>query len=206
MLALLVALTAATADAGSGGPYMWGVGPQVSTIAYPGRYPASFPKKTSGLEEVKGDMGVGARGVLYLDKFARFGGRVQKGFGPGFSSVALTGEYDQILGGSNAVYAFVGGGLGVGQLKFDSDEGGTLKVPDYVFRGHVGGYYREKTRAYEISMFAQICLPGVQDYTAPDTETTQVKGGFYSHLGVEATVYFGDFKPPSSKKKKKKKG
>ena len=57
-------------------------------------------------------------------------------------------------------------------------------------------------------MFINWFIPGRQLWDENGTsEEVQVKGGFYPTLGLEGTVFFGDFKPPKKgKNRRKKKG
>ena len=213
MWAFIVLLGVGSAHAGDDGPLMWGVGPTVSTIAAPARFPTSFPKEVkedTDLAQVRGDIAFGAEGVLYLRKKKRVAGHATLGTGnDGYRSVQLSIEYDQFLLEDNRVGAFYGAGLGVGRMTFgDDDTNAELKMGTYNLRGDLGGIYRDKTRAYELGLFAELIIPGIQTYTKADGTEEEVGGflssGFYPYLGVEATVYFGDFKAPNKNKKSKK--
>ncbi len=206
MIPLLAALLLPTAEAGNK-PYMWGVGPTINTIAVPGRFPLGFPSETDGtLTKTKNDLGVGAHGVLYLEGGKRIGAHLTAGFGENFNSLALTAEYEAKIVGSDGFVLYSGIGGGFGNLSFDAESGTeTLRSPTYIVRGNVGAYYRDGTRCYEISPFAQIVIPGRQEFTNAAGNTEEISSGFtilggYSHIGIEATVYFGDFKPPKKNK------
>lgn len=203
MLSLLLALVAPAAHARN--LYMYGVGPVVSTIVYPGRYPASFPGDTTNLEQFRGDVEAGLRGSVYLDLDHRLGARGTFGFGGGgWHSTNLLFEYDQVLVRGKGAAAFGGIGGGFGTQGFATDAGGDLKMATYLLRGQVGANYRDGHQAYELALAANIVLPGVQEYTAAGaTEASQVKGGFYSNLTMELSVLFGDLTPPSKKNKNK---
>ena len=81
MLAALLLLSGQ--DALADGPHMWGAGGTISTIAWPGAYPNSFPRATNDsnpsprdhLDPVKGDIGLAGRGLLYLKNKQRIGVR-----------------------------------------------------------------------------------------------------------------------------------
>ena len=200
--ALGLALGISDAEASSK-PYMWGVGPTLSTIAFPGQYPFTLPDEADGkVDKVGGDVGIGARGVLYLKKHDRLGARLMGGFGGGiYSSVAFTLEYDKMLMGSHSTWVFAGGGLGFGRQRFASNER-ELAMATYNLRAQLGAHYRSKKANFELALFLAYLAPGVQKYTGTGGNERQVKGGFYPQLGLEASVMFGDFTPPKKKKKK----
>ena len=211
MIALLASLLIPTADAANQ-PYMWGVGPSLSTIALPGEYPFGFPGDTNGkLSTTKNDLGIGAHGVLYLQGGQRAASHLTYGSGKNFNSLAFTVEYDQKLTGSNGVAFYTGVGGGFGNITFKAEDGDQeLKTATFIARGNLGAWYRDGTRCYELSTFVQLVIPGNQQFTNAAGDTTEVSDGWtvlggYSHLGIEGTVYFGDFTPPKKKKKKNKK-
>ena len=131
------------------------------------------------------------------------------GSGKNFNSVSITFEYDQKITGSNGVAFYSGVGGGFGNMTFESQEGDQeLKTATFIGRGNLGAWYRDGTRCYEFSSFVQLVVPGNQHFTNAAGEETDISDGWtvlggYSHVGIEGTVYFGDFKPPKSKKKKK---
>jgi hypothetical protein len=201
-LVAMLTMAMPTAEAGSG-PYMWGVGPSLSTIAYPGRFPSWYPKDVRegyGFEQVKGDVGLGAKGMIYLDAKNRVGARAVFGFGDDYNSSAITGEYDRYILGSKPAYVFAGGGVGFGQFKFSGDDTAELRVPTYLFRGQVTGVYRHDSFMVDVSLFLQFVIPGYQELSDGGGEE-EISGGFYTHGGLDATIYFGDFKPPKKKKR-----
>ena len=125
------------------GPYMWGIGPEIGTVVYPGEYPVYFPKVDYGdgaapaglsdkdrpeLDTVRGDVIVGARGTMYLDKMSRFGARLNMDLGGGYRALNFTAEYDFIPVDKNGICTFVGAGIGVGNMKFEKEEVGELKL------------------------------------------------------------------------------
>ena len=219
-------------------PFMWGVGPTITTIAFPGQHPLNFPKlseadaalvpagdvnenrRITSIDEVGGDAGIGARGVIYLDKTWRGGLRFHvANLASNFNAVDFTLEADKMLVSQGVMSAYIGGGLGFGTMNFTSeDNDASLKLNTYVLRGHVGGIYRLKKSAIEVGVFIQPTFPGLATYTATDGETEgEIKGGLFANKdaggggsyhngGLELTVYFGDFRPPKPRKKKGKKG
>lgn len=221
MLLSLLTLLAAPAHAEQG-PYMWGVGPNLGTMIYPGEFPAYYPKvdiaegeTVAGLadndrpefEQVRGDLIVGARGVMYLDKMSRFGARLNMGLGEGYRALNFTAEYDFLPVDKNGLSSFVGAGAGFGNMRFEAEDVGELKLATYIFRGQAGLLYRNKTQAYEANVFVQVDLPGGSRFTSIDDVEYETGFKSYGMIGVEGTIYFGDFRPPTEgKKKKKKKG
>jgi hypothetical protein len=237
LLPLVMALAAApTAEAAESGIHMWGVGPTISTIAYPGRHPISFPKLTedeiadngfqadvnenrriTSVDEVKGDMGVGARGIVYFNRSIRGGIRFHAfTLGNNYNSADVTFEVDKIFFQESKASAFGGLGLGFGNMKFEGEteaangEDPVLSMATYLVRGQAGGMYRWKQTALEVGLFANMAIPGVIEFTGQSGNTVEIGGfggnGVYWHGGLEATMYFGDFTPPKNAKKKGKKG
>jgi hypothetical protein len=221
---------------------MWGVGPTLSTMAFPGAYPSNFPTVADGsntpnprdnLERVKGDLGLAARGVLYIKNRNRIGARLHMGFGLGgadMRNTALTIEYGQSILRQDNVNIFVGGGIGVGKLRFDQgDDGGDLRLNTYNTRVQIGAIFRDTRgrknaaddRAYELALFATpLGWAGPETYefggkefsdpesrslfaglTSDDDDDQVFKGSIYNPtIGIEATVFFGDFTPPNNRR------
>ncbi len=207
MLALLLtALLAAPAQAESG-PWMWGVGPTLGTIVYPGRFPAELNAYDSALEgQVRGDVITGAHGVFYIDGQNRLGSHVDLGFGKGFNSVAWTLEYERIFVRGNGIHVFGGGGLGFGSYTIkdvdDRASVGKVNTPTYEIRAQVGALYKQKQTAEELSFFVKLPFNGNPRATADDGTKSDINnGGNWFHVGLQATVYFGDWTQPKSSKK-----
>lgn len=210
MFALLAALLTPSALADNG-PYMWGVGPSLGTIVYPGRFPAPFSKvenaagekATLTLDKVKGDIDVGARGALYLDKYNRLGAHAGLGFGGGgYRAAEFTAGYDFVALDKSQIGTFIGVGGGFGTMRFDTEDVGRLHFSTYLLRAQLGALYRDKVRAYEVDFFGQLALTGPKEFENYASDLTEeATGGFYGHFGLEATCYFGDLTPPSRKKK-----
>lgn len=212
MLPLLLSLSLAitSAEAKDSGPYMWGGGPTLLTIAYPGQHPLAYPKdiRDNFDEKVRGDIGFGAKGAFYINKEYRANAQLVFGTGSGiYKSTEFVFGADKILGGESGGYAFAGAGLGFGKMKFQGNEEAELDLSTYIIRGQVGGYYRLKQAAIELDLFAEFIWPGVQTYTTPQGNTVNEdqSGGNYLLAGLQATAYFGDFTPPKNKKNKKDK-
>jgi hypothetical protein len=227
-----MALAAApTADAASG-VYMWGVGPTISTIAYPGRHPVSFPKisndelaegdfgadvddrrRITSLDEVKGDAAIGARGVVYFTRSIRGAVRFHAfSAGKNYNSADVTFEVDKIFFQESKASAYGGLGLGFGNMKFEGDtavedlQDPSLSMATYLLRGQAGGMYRWKSTALELGLFANLVVPGVMEFSGQSGDSVEMASfggnGVYWHGGLEATMYFGDFTPPKNAKKK----
>jgi hypothetical protein len=233
LLPLVLGLGAPDAQAANNGPMMWGVGPTFSTIAFPGGHPLKWPKlseadaalmpagelddnrKITTLDEVRGDMAVGARGVFYFNKEWRGGLRTHLfSAGANYNALDFTLEADKMLFNQSRLGAYGGVGLGFGKMKFGAEESDAeLKLSTYLLRGQLGGIYRLKKAAIEVGLFVQPTFPGLQEYTATDGTVAEIEGlfgskdtgggGTFWHGGLEATVYFGDFQPPKKKSNKK---
>ena len=204
-------------------PYMWGVGPTVNRIVLPGEHPVGFPKATrvendegkneALLDKTLGDVGLGVHGVLYMKKAQRLSSHAWYSTGAGkYRSPNITFEYDFAGQASSGVTLLGGLGAGLGQQKWTTGGAGTLKMNHYILRAQGAVNYRTKKTCYEMGAFVNWFLPGRQLWDAAgDVAEERVKGGFYPTMGVEATVYYGDFKPPKkgggkNKGKKKKSG
>ena len=221
MLMILLSLFVSPSLAGSG-PYMWGVGPVVNTMVLPGEYPVGFPTQTkeeneegknrTRLDKTRGDIGIGVHGVLYMKKAQRIGGHawIQKG-GGNFSSQNITIEYDFAGDAANGVTMLAGLGGGFGKQKWKTGGVGELTMNTYILRGQAGVNYRTKRNCYELAGYVNWSIPGKQTWDETEvTEEVEASGGFYPALGIEATMFFGDFRPPKnrggSKGRRKKSG
>lgn len=228
-LPLLVHLVApALADSDS--PYMWGVGANVGTIVIPGHHPIAFSKVDPEGDDTKerldwegtgGDVLLGVKGLLYLNKSNRFQAAASLGFGgESYRSSELTLEYQLVPVSNNGVEAFLGVGGGFGRMRWEKLCGddtvttcpdeinypGELRFATYIIRGEAGGLYRNKSQAYGLNVFGELNFTGPQEFTLQgEEEAGEASGGFYTLLGLEGTFYFGDFRPPGSGKKKNKK-
>ena len=204
LLPILLALAGSpTAEAKNNqGPIMWGVGPVVSTIALPARYPMSLPADADGkVNEVRGDVGIGIRGQAYLDRTWRGAARLKLGMGGGtWRDTQFILEVDKKLVGSNGFRLLGGGGLGFGTQKFTSDTSSAeLSIGTLIARAQVVGQYRTKKSAYELGFFLVYPHPLIQEYVGGAGNTSEITGGFYPQFGLEGAVYFGDFKHPKKK-------
>ena len=210
MFMILLGLIAPQSMAASG-PYMWGVGPVVNTMVLPGQYPVGFPKETKAedpdgkmktlMDKTGGDIGIGVHGVLYMKKAQRVGGHawIQKGGGD-FSSQNITLEYDFAGDAANGVTVLAGVGGGFGKQKWDTGGVGELTMNTYILRGQGGVNYRTKRNCYEVGGYVNWNIPGKQLWDERgDAEEVEASGGFYPTLRIEATMFFGDFRPPQNR-------
>lgn len=234
LLTLALGLGAPEAHA-QNSPFMWGVGPTMSTIVFPGQHPLNFPKlaaedaarvpagdlndndRIDGLDNVGGDANLGLRGLVYFDRTWRAAARFHMvDFASNYNNLDLTFEVDKMMINEGKLGAYAGAGLGFGTMRFgDAESDAELKVNTYNVRGHVGGIFRLKKAAIEAGAFAALPLPGRGVYTPSDgSDQAEIigvlgteqggGGGNYWNLGLEFTVYYGDFIPPKKKNKKKK--
>ncbi len=231
MTSLLVALalSASTADAK---PYMWGAGGTVNTMILPGGYPSTWAKakRVDGevpdlapytndkgyltdpyFNDVRGDVGVGARGLFYIDGTWRARATAQMAFGGDYRSGQLGLGVDKIMGGESGASLFLGADvLGIGFQKYSSaEDGATLRVSTFPIRVHGGVMYKiNKKNAIELAPFVAAPLPMVQVLTTDAGEEHEMGIGLnpfqYAHLGIELSYYYGDFSKPSRGKKGKK--
>jgi len=206
---LALALLSSPAHAGGSQPWMWGVGPTLGTIVYPGRFPASIPAayQPEFDGKVRGDAIVGLHGVMYIDGDNRLGSHLDLGFAKGYSSQAITFEYERIFVRGSGVQLFGGGGLGFGSYTLTDDALGKLHTPTYEIRAQLGALYKQSSTAEELSIFLKVPLNGNPTFTPTGgTKVDAEGGGNWFHVGLQATVYFGDFYVKDNKKKGKGKG
>jgi len=193
-------------EAASNNIYMWGVGPQVSTVIYPTRFPGGFPNALEdwNYDKSRGDVEIALRGLFYLNLDSRLTGRVQLGGSPGWLTRSVDIGYDSMLTRNSGFHTMAGLSGGLGRDRYTDNDGDELEVSFANLRVNFGGIYRNKTQAYELCVFAAYHLPFEHLYQ-PGINEQVIKGagGTYGMLGIEAAIYFGDFKPPTSKKSKK---
>ena len=249
MLPLLLGLAlSSTAHAASDlAPPMWGVGPTLSTMLIPGRFPSTLPRLKSDetapkdllaenektlsdeyFSQVRGDAAIGVRGLIYANKTWRGAVRGQIGFGSNYTSRQLSLEVDKSFFSEGRMSAFLGGGIGIGGMTFKTDDtpatdaepdpieyNAYYKAQTFPLRVHAGGDYRLNHYMIELSLFAQLPLPGNQTLYYDDkdgnAQEAQIGIGFnplqYGQLGIELSGYWGDFKAREGQGKKKgKKG
>lgn len=202
----------------------WGVGPTVATVAVPTRYPVLFPTLAKDeITDVRGDVEVGARAVLYPGTKGRMYGLGTVGFGTGpFFQADLTIGYQAVMVKDSDFQLLFGGAIGAGHEKYDgADEGAVtndrLMVNYFPVRADLSAVLRDRSRAYELGLFANYHIATSQQYCIGDQKGDDctpakgdktVGGALYLAVGAEATVYFGDFrnKDNGSSGKKRKNG
>jgi hypothetical protein len=215
-------------------PFMWGVGPSVNTYLFPFGYPHSFPETDvaadnpqSNMEKADLVMGFGGKAVMYMDRKWRGGIRpmITRGFGDSnYSSFSISAEVDHTIQAANGINILAGAGIGTGGFTFDQGKntGGVLTARQLFARGQAGVMFKNPTRSYELMLFAILSLSGEEQYERGDNTYTKggsllpwveseasesLSGGWYTPVvGIEGTLYFGDFKPPKNKRNKRKKG
>lgn len=193
----------------------WGVGPVVGTMVIPTKYPTALPFIAQDkVDKVRGDVEVGAHGVLYPGKAGRIFGRFTFGFGTsGYFSPEFVAGYDAILFKDDELQVLFGAGLGAGSETFRSaGENDHLRVNYFPIRAETSVLLRDRSRAYEISLWGDLHIASNQEYctsksgdctNASDTDEA-IAGAVYFGLGAEATLYFGDFKSKGGGQGKKK--
>ncbi len=193
--------------------YMWGVGPTVNTIVWPSSYPNGglVSKLDDDMDETTSDMGIGAHGVLYLGKKKRIGSHAWYGFGTGgYRSLNWTVDADLFGTDSSGVGVLGGFGAGLGTQRWEDPDEGELKMGTFILKGQGAVTYRSarNRQAYELGGYVGVVLPGTATFQPTGGEKETLSGadstGIYPQIGIEATVYFGDFSPPKSRKKGKK--
>ncbi|MCK6524441.1 hypothetical protein L6R49_23800 [Myxococcota bacterium] len=204
-IALLFAALTTTAQAD---PYMWGVGPTVSTLVFPVTYPGKLPTAVPSSFDFDGarlDVNVGGHAVLYLDGDSRLGLRAGLGGGGGWSNRYIDAEYERVMLTDGKLHMLGGIGLGLGAGSFTDSSEDLLQLNYALMRTQLSGLYRNKNQAYEVGLLAQYHLPLEHRYTPSggQTESIKGKGSRYGSVGLEATVYFGDFTPPKKKGKRR---
>lgn len=197
----------------------WGVGPTVGTMAVPGKYPSAFPAAVRTdtdetlVDKVGGDVEFGVHGVLYPGTAGRLFGNATLGLGTAaWVQPELVVGYDGILVKDEEFQLLFGGGLGAGHERFnDKDTGNFLRVNYFPVRAQLSAFLRDRSRAYELGIYATYHLVSSQEYCTADGAQcvdgkgeASVGGAFYGAIGAQATLYFGDFRNKNSGEKKKK--
>jgi hypothetical protein len=185
--------------------HSWGIGPRIGTTIVPAAYPSLFPSivEEEGLiDKVRGDFLFGAQGLMQLDEHSRLNLLLGADAGKKFWDIHAIFTYDYLFP-TGPVDFFLGGGVGVGQHMWGSDEDADTKfrVPNFPFRAETGLELRDDTRAYQLQLFFQYNLPSNQFYIKEkggdpiDLKGSERRMGVYPTLGIELAVFFGDFTP-----------
>ncbi len=209
------------------------LGSTILPTRYPTTFPTAarveLPAKDGGtekvdeLDKVGGDLNIGARINMYPSAYGRIAARTDMGFGTsGFFRWQFTGGYDAVLLKDSGLQVLLGGSIGVGRERFNdrNDVAGlvaddSLKVTYFPLRVDISALLRDKTRAYELGFFSQFHVIGAQDYCAAENCTPGTEGDgfldsvaffYWDILGINATVWFGDFKNDNANKDKDEDG
>lgn len=185
-LLLSLSISDANAQNRNQGPHMYAVGATLSTLVFPGAYPGNFPKNVDNgdpnprdtLELVRGDAGLAARGIVYLDNQNRIGLRLERGFGVGdggdMRRTVFTIEYEKSLLRQDQVQVFAGGGIGFGRLNFDQGDNGELTLNTWNTRLQVAANYRYKRgrkQGFDDMMFEVALFVSPIGFNGPETFT-----------------------------------
>ena len=207
MLLLLWTLVMTPFASAQEGPFMWGVGPTLSTVVLPGAMPFNFPDEADdlGFEKTGGDVGIGVHAVMYMRHTQRFGTHAWYHTGAGgYSSPNLTLEYDFVGSSANGVTVLGGLGGGFGSQSWENDNGDKLKMNTFIARGQGSVNFRTPTVCYELAAFVNMYFPANTKIEKKTGETIDAAYTLYPVLGLEFTAFFGDFKPPGKGKGKGK--
>jgi hypothetical protein len=105
--------------------------------------------------------------------------------------------YDYAIQG-RALDVLFGGGIGAGTMGFRGEQDQTLRVNTFPLRAEITGLARDKTRGYQLTLFAQYDIPSRTTYRLADGSEPDVGGGIWFTSGIEIAVPFGDFDPPKA--------
>lgn len=205
--AALVALWAAS-PAEAADAYMWGVGPRIGTTVLPGRYPVGFPPAVAddgAVSKIRDDLIVGLDAAYYANRNTRLAVAGGADLGAGFYDLSLLGKYNWVAD-SDALDFLFGVGAGFGTMRWNGEDDAQFGVNYFPIRGEAAAMIRDKSRAYQGTIFAQADIPSSQTYLDRTGTEVDVGTGLYLRVGLELTLMFGDFTPPKPKKKKGKKG
>lgn len=214
-LVLLLPLLALATPAHALDTWMWGIGPHVGTMVLPGRYPIVLPRLKGedgdtgprgdeGIAKVQHDIILGVEGVYYMDRHHRIGftasatpGVALGAAGRRFSDWNMLLTYDYAIQG-RALDVLFGGGVGAGTQGWRGEDDQSLRVNYFPVRGEISGLARDNTRGYQLSIFLQMNVPSRSVYTNAAGETPDITPGLYMTSGIELSVLFGDFDPPTA--------
>ena len=172
---LLTALMLLSSEAQAYSFFMSGYGPAINTNVITLQIPP--PDNGNILNNAGRVIGIGGQYSAWLNKKMR--ANVDFGFnmGTNYRQSELSVGADQIVYNQRGINAYYGGGLGTGN-NFSTD------TPLYFIKGQAGFILREKSRATDISIYAN---------WMNFTNLT---------IGAQATYLFGDFTPPNKGKGK----
>ena len=230
MMALGVANAQGKKQGGKVQPFMSGWGISAQSILIPLEYPQSFPDirdsvgvDTPVFQDVGQDLGLGVKGTMFVNREYRasFNPYYHMGFNnSNFRSFGVNLELDKIAKRERNVWAYYGVGGGTSNIRFANASDATLTATQLYAKGQVGGMYFDRTKAYELSLYAMFGTTGREQIAIGDAvyENNSLLSGnddlngslYYPTIGIQGTVYKGDFrnamKNPNQKKGKGKKG
>jgi len=170
---------------------------------------ANGVEQETSLAKVGGDFILGGEGYYWLNKTQRIGGLVGLDTAKGWTDVHLLAKYDQVLTGGGDVDILLGGGLGVGTQTWkglDADgnvvtDGEKLKMNYFPVRAELAAMIKITDEwSVAAKAFGQLNIPTNHIWTVEGEELDVAGSPFnYPQIGVEATVMWGDFKPPKPK-------
>lgn len=204
-------------------PFMAGWGVSAHTTLIPLEYPQSFPLIKSGEEttfqQVGQDLALGVKGIMFTSRKYRasFNPYYHVGFNDSnYRSLGLNLEFDKVAVRERNVWAYYGLGGGTSNIKFVDPNEATLTATQLYLKGQAGAMYFDRTKAYELSAFVTFGTTGREQITKNGTVyennglfggDDQLKGSlYYPTIGLQGTVYRGDFRKAMKNPNKKKKG
>lgn len=190
VLAMLPAVAAAA-------PWYWGVGPQVGTRVLPHPYPASWPAGVADdpgrLEPSTWSVSLGLAGAVWFTEHHRLRTGLTVDLGDRYRDLSLLGTYGYALD-LGAVDVVLGGGLGVGALWFGATDGTRLRVSHLPVRAEAALVAKDRgVRAYELALHGTWRVPTATVLRREGGRSSEGGFGPWLTLGVEVTLYFGDF-------------
>ena len=206
-------------------PFMGGWGVSAQSILIPLEYPQSFPKIKSGgtpdFQQVAQDVGLGVKGTMFTSR--KYRASVNPYYHMGFNeskyrALGVNFDLDQIAVRERNVWGYYGLGGGTSNIRFANANNATITATQLYVKGQVGALYFDRNKAYELSVYAMFGTTGRERVTVNDTVyensgvlsgDDQLKGSlYYPTIGIQGTVYRGDFRKamqnPNNKGKGKK--
>lgn len=206
-------------------PFMSGMGASVGTMFVPLDYPSKFPtikgQDTSPqFTQVQGDVLLGLKGTMFVNQ--QYRASLQPYLHHGFSdsqynAYGVNLEVDKMAFREKNVRAYYGLGAGSANMSFANANGATLTGTQLYLKGQAGLLYFDRNKAYELGMYAQMGRTGRETLTTSTGNTFQNNGLFGSDdklkgsmyfptIGLQGTVYYGDFRKGMRDPQKQKKG
>lgn len=203
-------------------PYMNGVGLSAHTTLIPLEYPQSFPTikdesiTTPRFETMGQDLAVGLKGTLFLNRTMR--ASVNPYYHHGFNdsnyqALGIQMDGDKIVFRERNVWGYYGVGAGAANMRFSNADKAELTATQLYAKAQAGVLYFERTTGYEFSIFATLGSTGREELSLGSGLKSyrdeglfgagdQLKGSVYTPtVGLQATVYRGDFRKVFNNKK-----